>query len=124
VFGLYADRVMFSRNSVSAKNSYLLYDQDTGHYNVVTYLKGSMAKKCICNKCDTLYDFTHKCDKVCSLCTATPPCTNDQSKYFGTCNRWVLSKKCFQKNFNSQSGRQASLSVEVSMRELFLFGNI
>jgi len=37
-----------------------------------------------------------KCDKVCSLCTATPPCTKDQSKYCGTCNRWFLSEKCFQ----------------------------
>jgi len=42
------------------------------------------------------YDRTHKCDKVCSLCTATPPCTKDQSKYCCTCNRWFLGKKCFQ----------------------------
>ena len=53
-----------------------------------------MAKKYICNGCDT-YDHAHKCDKICSLCTATPPCTKYQSKYC-TCNRWFLSEKCFQ----------------------------
>jgi len=90
--GLYSDRVMFSGNSLSAKKSYLLYD----HYNVITNLKGAMAKKYLCNGCDTLYDKTHKCNNVCSLCTATPPCTKDQSKYCCTCNRWFLSEKCFQ----------------------------
>ena len=43
-----------------------------------------------------LYDKTHKCDKLCSLCTATPPCAKDKSKYCGTWNRWFLSEKCFQ----------------------------
>jgi len=55
-----------------------------------------MAKRYICDGCDTLYDKTHKCDKVCSLCTVTPPCTKDQAKYCCTCNRWFLSEKCFQ----------------------------
>ena len=94
--GLNPDRVMFSGNSLSAKKLYLLYDRDNDHYNVITNLKGAMAKRYICNGCDTLYDYTHKCDKVCSLCTATPPCTKDQAKYCATCNRWFLSEKCFQ----------------------------
>jgi hypothetical protein len=55
-----------------------------------------MAKRYICNACDTLYDHTHKCDKVCSLCTATPPCSRDESKYCCTCNRCFLTEKCFQ----------------------------
>ena len=42
---------------------YLLYDSDNGHYNVITNIKAAMAKKYICNACDTLYDKTHKCDK-------------------------------------------------------------
>jgi hypothetical protein len=29
-------------------------------------------------------------------CTATPPCTKDRTKYCRTCNRYFLSKKCFQ----------------------------
>ena len=82
---------MFSANSVSVKNVYLLCDRDFGNYNVITNLKGAMAKRCICNGCNTLYDKTHKSDKVCSLCTATTPCTKDQSKYCCTCNRWFLS---------------------------------
>ena len=94
--GLYPDKVMFSGNSLSAKKLYLLYDRYSGHYNVITNLEGAMAKKYICNGCDTLSDHAHKCDKVCSLCTATPPCTNDKSKYCCTCNRWLLSEKCFQ----------------------------
>jgi hypothetical protein len=44
----------------------------------------------------TLYDKTHKCDKVCSLCDATPPCTKDETRYCRTCNRWFLSETCFQ----------------------------
>jgi len=88
--------VMISGNSLSAKKLYLLYDQDQGRYNVITNIKAAMAKKYICNACDTLYDFTHKCDIVCSLCTATPPCTKDKSNYCGTCSRYFLSEKCFQ----------------------------
>jgi len=55
-----------------------------------------MAKKYICNGCDTLYDKTHKYDQICSLCTATTPCTKDQAKYCGICNRRFLSEKCFK----------------------------
>jgi len=35
--------------SLSAKKLYLLYDRDSGHYNVITNVKGAMAKKYICN---------------------------------------------------------------------------
>jgi len=94
--GLYPDRVMFSGNSLSAKKLYLLYNRDSVHYNVIANLKGAMPKKYICNGCDTLYDHTHKCDKVCSLRTATPPCTKDQSNYCCTRNICFLSEKCFQ----------------------------
>ena len=94
--GLSPDRVMFSANSVSAKKLYLLYDEKDKHYNVITNLKAAMAKKSICNECDTLYDHTHKCDKVCSLCTASPPCTKHRTRYCATCNRRFLCQKCFQ----------------------------
>jgi hypothetical protein len=94
--GLHPDRVMFSGNFLSDKKLYLLYDQDSKHYHAITNLKDAMAKRYICNGCDTLYDYTHKCDKVCSLCTTTPPCTKDHTKYCGTCNRYLLSEKCFQ----------------------------
>jgi len=73
------DRVIFSGNSLWNKKLYLLYDTDSGLYNVITILNVTMAKRYICNACDTLYDFTHKCDKACSVCTATPPCFKDQS---------------------------------------------
>ena len=94
--GLNPDRVMFSGNSVLAKKLHLLYDEKDKHCNVITNLKATMAKRYICNACDALYDFTHKCDKACSLCTATPPCTKDQTRYCATCNRQFLSEKCFQ----------------------------
>jgi hypothetical protein len=94
--GLHPDRVMFSGNSLSEKKLYLLCDRESGHYSVITNLKGAMAKTYMCNDGDTLYDKTHKCDKVCSLCSATPPCTKDQVKNCGTCNRYCFSEKCFQ----------------------------
>ena len=93
---LNTDRFMFSGNSHSAKKLHLIYDRDNEHYNVIISLKGAMAKKYICSGCDTLYDNKHKFDKVCSPCTATPPCTKDQAKYCSTCNRRFLSEKCFQ----------------------------
>ena len=40
--GLRPDRVIFSGNSLSTKKLYLLYDADSGHYNVITNLKGAM----------------------------------------------------------------------------------
>jgi hypothetical protein len=93
--GLNPDRAMFSGNSRSTKKLYLLYNRDNEQYDVITNLKGAMGKRYMCNRCDVLYDKTHKCDKVCSLCTATPPCTKDQTKYCGTCNRQFLSKSVF-----------------------------
>jgi len=62
--GLNHDRVIFSGNSLSSKKLYLLYDAEFGQYNVTTNLKASIAKRYICNACETLYDFTHKCDKA------------------------------------------------------------
>jgi hypothetical protein len=70
--GLSTDKFIFTGNSVSSKKLYLLYNADTKHYSVITNIKAAMAKKYICNACDTLYDFTHKCDKTCSLCTNKP----------------------------------------------------
>jgi hypothetical protein len=68
-------------------------------YNVITNIKVAMAKRYIWETCHTLYDNTHKCDKTCSQCTATPPCVKDRSKYCDTCNRWFLSEKCFHNHF-------------------------
>ena len=81
------DVVMFSGNTISAKILNLLYDRNEGHYNVSTNLKGGMAKRHICNGWDNLYEFSPKCDNDCSLCTGTPPCTKDQTKYCGTFNK-------------------------------------
>jgi len=52
--GLSPDRLIFSGNSDSAKKLYLLYDSDNGYYNVITNTKAAMAKRYICNACDTL----------------------------------------------------------------------
>jgi hypothetical protein len=51
--GLRPDRVMYSGNSLSAKKLYVLYNPDSRHYIVITNLKGAMAKRYICNGCDT-----------------------------------------------------------------------
>jgi len=61
--GLNPDRLMFSGNSLSSKKLYLLYDWNFEHYNVITKLKGALAKRHICNECDALYDKTLKCDR-------------------------------------------------------------
>jgi len=71
--GLNPGRVMFSGYSRSAKKLHLLYDRNNEHYNVITSLKGAMAKKYICSGCDTLYENTHKCDEVCSLVPRIKP---------------------------------------------------
>jgi hypothetical protein len=61
--GLKPDRVIFSENSLSTKKLYVLYDSDAGHYNVITNIKAALAKRYMCEACDTLYDNTHKGDK-------------------------------------------------------------
>ena len=73
--GINPDRVMFSGNSLSAIKLYLLYDMDSGNYNVIAKLKVAMARKYTCNVCDNLHNNTHNCD----LCIATPLCTKDQT---------------------------------------------
>ena len=52
--GLSPDRLIFSGNSHWAKKLYLLYDSDNGHYNVITNIKAAMAKRHICDGCDTI----------------------------------------------------------------------
>jgi len=98
--GLSPDGVLFGGNSLSNKKLYLLYEG--GNYIVITNLKGAMAKRYICNACDTLYDNRHKCDKACSLCAATPPCIKDFSRYCAKCNGWFLSEKCFQNHLTDK----------------------
>jgi len=51
---------MSSGNSLSVKKLYSLYDMHSGHYNVIKNIKAAMAKGCVRNACDTLYDFRHK----------------------------------------------------------------
>jgi len=87
---------MFGANSRLAKKLHLLYNRNNEHYNVITCLKVAMAKMYICKRYDTLYDKTHKYDKFCSLCKATPPSTKDHAKDCNACNRRFLSEKCFQ----------------------------
>jgi hypothetical protein len=89
----------FNVYSHSAKKLYLLYDSDSGHYNVITNIKGAMTKKYICNGWDTLYDNSHNCDKVCSLCTYTPPCKIDQTRHcdtYQTLSHWAVFWKSFE----------------------------
>ena len=94
--GLNPHSIMFSRNSLSTKKLHLIYDWDHRHYDVMTNLKGAVAKNYLCNGCVASYDSTYKCGKVCSLYTATPPCIKDQSKNCSTYNRRILSEEYFQ----------------------------
>jgi hypothetical protein len=52
--GLSPDSLIFSGNSLSDKKLYLLYDADSGPYNVISNIKAAIAKKYICNACDAL----------------------------------------------------------------------
>ena len=52
--GLSPDRFKFRGNSLSTKKLYLLYDAETGHYNVITNIKAAVAKRFIYNACDTI----------------------------------------------------------------------
>ena len=51
--GLSPVSVIFRGNSLSAKKLNRLYDPDSGHYNVITNLRTAMAKRYICNGCNT-----------------------------------------------------------------------
>ena len=42
------------------------------------------------------YDSSHKCDRACSLWTATPLCSKYQSKYCVICIGWFRTEKYFQ----------------------------
>lgn len=61
--GLSSDRIIFSGNFVSDKKFHLLYDVDSGHYNVITNIRAPMPKMYICNACDTLYKNTQSVTK-------------------------------------------------------------
>ena len=54
--GLSPERVLWRKFPFEKEN--LLYDAKSEHYNVITNLKAAMAKRYICNACDTLYDLT------------------------------------------------------------------
>jgi hypothetical protein len=55
--GLSPDRLIFIVNSLSDEKLYLLYDSDSGHYNLITNIKAAMAKKYV--TCMTPYMTTH-----------------------------------------------------------------
>ena len=69
---------------------------DSGHYNVVTNLKAAMSKSMYVMRVTPYMTIRTNVKKACSLCTDTPLCTKDQTKYCVTCNRWFSSEKCFQ----------------------------
>jgi hypothetical protein len=43
--GLSPERIVFTEKYLSNKKLYLLYDDDTGHYNVITNIKAAIAKR-------------------------------------------------------------------------------
>jgi hypothetical protein len=47
--GLKPERAMFRGKSLSAKKMYLLYDEESVHYSVITNLNGGISKRYICN---------------------------------------------------------------------------
>jgi len=78
--GLNSDRVLFSGKSLSKKIVPAIW-LELWLYNVSANLKAAMVERYIYYLSDTLYDFTRKSDKACSLCTATQPCTKDDTMY-------------------------------------------
>jgi len=74
--------------SLSAKKLYLLYDRDSGHYNVITNVKGAMAKKYICNSWHVIRPCTQVRQSLLPVYCYTI--------LYCTCNRCFLSQKCFQ----------------------------
>jgi hypothetical protein len=116
-YGLKPDRVIFSRNFLSAKKLYLLHDRDFGHFNVITNLKVAMDKKYMCNRCDTLYDNKHECDEVVSCVLLHHPVLRIRPRIMVHATDWFSVMK-FSESHNIQSERQAILSVETGMPKL------
>ena len=56
--GISPDRAILEGNSLSNKKLHLVYDADSGHFNVITKLKSAMVKRYICNACDTYRQLT------------------------------------------------------------------
>ena len=89
--GLSPERVLWRKFPFEKEN---LYGVKSEHYNVITNLKAAIAKRYICNACDTLYDLTHVCKSLLLVCGYST--LYERSKYCVACNRLFLSEKCFQ----------------------------
>ena len=63
---------MFDSDRADKKTLYLLYDDATTHYSVITNVAGCFAQRYICQGCKR-GEF-HNCDATCSDCLAVPPC--------------------------------------------------
>ena len=51
-------RIMFEKILFRTKKLYLQYHRENEHYDVITNLKGALAKRYTCNGCGTLYNKT------------------------------------------------------------------
>jgi hypothetical protein len=106
--GLSPNRVMFSRNTDFPNKLNLLHDSENKNYDIITNITGAMAKRHTCNGCDMLCDYTHKCDKVCLLCSTVPPCSKSGTKYCKHCNKIFLKEECY---WNRETSRENCVNV-------------
>jgi hypothetical protein len=74
--GLRCGDIIFDGGHVEyEKRSYLLYDDATRHYHVITNVTAAMSKRHVCKGCSKGCDsdITHKCEETCSVCMSVPP---------------------------------------------------
>ena len=99
--GLNCEDMIFDGVNESEKRIYLLYDETTRHYHVITNLTGAMAKRYVCEGCGKVCrrDQDHKCQESGSDFMSTPPCVFSGVRIpCASCNRMFRSKSCFDRH--------------------------
>jgi hypothetical protein len=99
--GLNCDEIYFDGQVNSEKRLNLLYDDVDHHYHVITNVTGVMTRRYVCKGCNKgcRRDVSHICDKKCSDCMSSPPCTFEGVRIpCDACNRHFRSRACFDKH--------------------------
>jgi hypothetical protein len=99
--GLNCNEIYFDGQVNSEKRINLLYDDAEHHYNVITNVKGVMARRYVCKGCDKWCrrDVSRICVETCSGCMSSLPCAFEGVRIpCDACNRHFRSTAYFDKH--------------------------
>ncbi|XP_057322371.1 uncharacterized protein LOC130676747 [Microplitis mediator] len=98
---------------------YILYYEDSQHFQPIVNLTGAIGSKMFCNLCNIGYTrgSEHRCSKRCPRCKQIPVCNYVCKRICTLCNRWFSNNKCFENHLVKGSSNLRGKSKDTSVCE-------